>query len=73
MAGLFIFEKHPLADAYRMGGAFTPHAIVAREKRFTAPELLAQYWFNQAMGGNQVFGAALWRFAVLPHHDEATA
>ena len=70
MNELRIFEKHPEADAYRFGPSFTPHAIVATEKRFTPPELLAQYWFNQAMGGNQIFAAQLWRAAVLPHFDQ---
>lgn len=70
MTGLQIFEKHPEADAYRFGPSFTPHAIVATEKRFTAAELLAQYWFTQAMGGNQIFAAQLWRAAVQPHFDQ---
>jgi hypothetical protein len=72
VTGLRIYEKHPDTDAYRFGPSFTPHVIVTREKRFTAPELLAQYWFTQAMGGNQVFAKALWRFATAPHFDQET-
>lgn len=64
------FEKHPHADAYKVGGSFTPYAIVARDKRFTTAELLAQYWYGQAMGGDQVFAAQLWRAAARPHYDE---
>jgi hypothetical protein len=72
MTGLRIFEKHPVADAYRFGPSFTPYAIVATDKHFTAAELLAQYWFNEAMGGNQLFAKALWRFATLPHFEESS-
>lgn len=42
MTGLQVFEKHPAADAYRIGGAFTPYAIVAKDKRFTDAELAAE-------------------------------
>lgn len=43
MTGLQVFEKHPTADAYRVGGAFTPYAVAARDKRFTDAELAAEY------------------------------
>ena len=43
MTGLRIFEKHPTADAYRIGGAFTPYAVVAKDKRFTDAELAAEF------------------------------
>lgn len=39
-----IFEKHPTMDAYRVGGAYTPYAVVAEDKRFTGSELAAEYW-----------------------------
>lgn len=38
-----IYEKHPTADAYRVGGSLTPYAIVATEKRFTDAELAAEF------------------------------
>jgi len=41
---LTIYEKHPTADAYRVGGFYSPYALVATEKRFTGPELAAEYW-----------------------------
>jgi len=44
VTGLRIFEKHPEADAYRFGPSFTPHAIVATEKRFTDAELAAEHY-----------------------------
>ena len=70
MTGVQVFEKHPDADAYRFGPSFTPYAIVATEKRFTTPELLAQYWFCQNMGHSPRFTKELYKFATLPHHDE---
>jgi len=44
MNPLQIFEKHPEADAYRVGHAYTPYAILATEKRFTDAELAAEWW-----------------------------
>lgn len=41
--GLQIFEKHPNADAYRVGAAYEPYSIVATEKRFTTAELMAEF------------------------------
>jgi hypothetical protein len=41
---LRVFEKHPHTDAYKIGGAYEPYAIVATEKRFTDAELAAEYW-----------------------------
>jgi hypothetical protein len=69
MTGLPV--KHPVADAYSLTGGtvYTPYAYLAREKRFTTAELFAQYWFGQAMGHDQVFTAALYKFAVRPHYD----
>ena len=39
-----IFEKHPNADAYRVGGFFSPYCLLATEKRFSEAELAAIYW-----------------------------
>ena len=49
---LTVFEKHaePEPPTYRVGGSFTPYAIVAVDKRFTGAELAAEYWMWQ---GNQ--------------------
>lgn len=43
---LTIFERHPGdgQPVYRVGGSFTPYAIVATEKRFTDAELAADYY-----------------------------
>ena len=76
---LRVFEKHPEAEAYKVGGSFTPYAIVAVDKRFTTAELMAEYWAshgaaNEIMTGNARLPfsrrRALLRFATLPHHDE---
>jgi len=67
-----IFEKHPAADAYRVGGAFAPYALVARANRFTVPELMAQYWFSENMGHHPTESATLYRMACLPHFDGAS-
>ena len=44
MNHLQIFEKHPRMDAYRVGGFYSPYALVATEKRFSEAELAAIYW-----------------------------
>jgi len=44
MNPLQIFEKHPTADAYRVGGFYSPYALVSTEKRFSEAELAAEYW-----------------------------
>ena len=44
MNPLQIFEKHPAADAYRVGGFYSPYALVSTEKRFTEAELAAEVW-----------------------------
>ena len=46
---LTIFEKHPTADAYRVGGFYSPYALVATEKRFSDAELAADYWFDNSI------------------------
>ena len=87
MNPLQIFEKHPHMDAYRVGGFYSPYALVATEKRFTDAELAAE-WHRTAsvefaaMGdpdgykpGTQQRAAiqreTLHRFATLPHFDAA--
>jgi hypothetical protein len=44
-----VYEKHPTADAYRVGRAYVPYAIVAVDKRFTEAELAATYWFEYSL------------------------
>lgn len=44
MIPLQIFEKHPTADAYRVGGFYSPYALVSEDKRFTEAELAASFW-----------------------------
>lgn len=41
---LTIFERHPTADAYRVGGSYSPYCLVSKDKRFTDAELAAEYW-----------------------------
>jgi hypothetical protein len=41
---LTIYEKHPHADAYRVGGFFSPYCLVSTDKRFTDAELAAEYY-----------------------------
>lgn len=43
MMPLQVFEKHPEADAYRVGGFYSPYALVSKDKRFTEAELAAEY------------------------------
>lgn len=46
---LTVFEKHaePEPPVYRVGGSFTPYAIVATDKRFTDAELAAEFWRSE--------------------------
>ena len=75
MNPLQIFEKHPTADAYRVGGFYSPYAIVSRDKRFTEAELCAEYW--KLMSGlydghgkvARARRAVLERFYTIPHFD----
>jgi len=85
MSAFTIYEKHPTADAYRVGGFYSPYALVATEKRFSDAELAAE-WHRAAstefaaMGnpsgykpGAQQRAAiqreTLYRFATLHHFD----
>jgi len=85
MSAFTIYEKHPTADAYRVGWFYSPYALVATEKRFTEAELAAEYWMSSSRM-NRMLGygdsSALLEaqkeadkmdvfdhFAALPHYD----
>ena len=61
-----IYEKHPHADAYRVGGFYSPYALVSREKRFTDAELAAEYHSTDLEPEQDT----ILRFATLPHYDK---
>jgi hypothetical protein len=71
-----VYEKHPTLDAYRVGGAYVPYAIVAKDKRFTEAEIAAEYWAAaldadlMAPAELVAIVAAVQRFAELPNFDE---
>ena len=80
---LTIYEKHPTADAYRVGGFYSPYALVATEKRFSDAELAAEAYKAKAEHLTAVLDyypgetcmrayshqETLRRFATLPHFD----
>jgi hypothetical protein len=76
MIPLQIFEKHPDADAYRVGGFYSPYALVATEKRFTDAELAAEYWAAaldadlMAPAYLVAITATVGMFATRPHAHE---
>ena len=80
---LELFEKHPGMDAYRVGGAYQPYAVVAVDKRFSDAELVAEYWvstmhnlWNADRGNDEHLevgrhrASALLRFCTLPHASD---
>ena len=73
---LRLFEKHPHAEAYKVGGSFTPYAVVAVDKRFTGAELAAEYWAAaldaDLMAPKELveITATIRRFATNPSYDE---
>ena len=79
MNPLQIFEKHPTADAYRVGGFYSPYALVSQDKRLSDAELAAEYWhelveafscdYADAWTFHQDNAGAIHRFATLPHFD----
>lgn len=73
MIPLQIFEKHPTADAYRVGGFYSPYALVSTEKRFTEAELAAE--FHSARGdyieASQHISLTYW--TPLGVEEDATA
>lgn len=82
--GLRIYPKHPVADAYKVGGAFEPYAIVGVDKRFTDAELAAEYWecrYDSEVSSSWASDYSIikrseerleimGRFARLPHYDD---
>jgi len=83
MSAFTIYEKHPTADAYRVGGFYSPYALVATDKRFSGAELMAEYWM-QLWGlipfkkngrantrGKTARHEVLTRFVTLPHASES--
>lgn len=68
MEPLTIYEKHPEADAYKVGSSYAPYALVARANRFTGPELAAEYWHATS----NYHAAAFLRFAAHDHFDGAS-
>jgi len=79
MSAFTIYEKHPTADAYRVGGFYSPYALVATDKRFSGAELAAEYWYatgcyvtrsSVGSAARALYEAnAIHRFATLPHFD----
>ena len=67
MNPLQIFEKHPEADAYRVGGFYSPYALVMTEKRFSDAELSAEAWRAEADWRNA------YRSAPMPGIDQWAA
>lgn len=53
---LQIFEKHPTADAYYVGGSFSPYASVGRDVRFTDAELAAEWHYQDNRCGQRLEG-----------------
>ena len=76
-----IYEKHPHADAYRVGGFYSPYCLVSTDKRFSDAELAAEWWrangdVMAADHDDDIFAAlnrkrAIARAMNLPHYDEA--
>lgn len=81
-----IYEKHPHADAYRVGGFYSPYCLVSRDKRFCEAELAAE-WHRSASvelgamedpslykpGAQQraaIERHIIWHFAHLPHASD---
>jgi hypothetical protein len=65
---LRIYPKHPHTDAYKIGGAYEPYAIVATNKRFSDAELAAEYQYARFTQNEELL--TIRRFATLPHFDE---
>jgi hypothetical protein len=56
---LRVFEKHPEAEAYHVGGSFTPYAIVAVDKRLSDGELAAEWHKQDNHCGQKLEGYAV--------------
>jgi hypothetical protein len=80
MTAFRIFVKHPTADAYRVGGSYSPYCLVSQNKRFRDGELAAEVWhsivrFNGLLPGPGAAEEArrnmvIERFANYPHYDD---
>lgn len=66
---LHIYDKHPDADAYRVGGAYQPYCLVSADKRFRPGELAAIYWEARALGWPVLRQNVVYRFAALAEFD----
>ena len=87
MEHLTIYPKHPTADAYRVGGFYSPYCLVATDKKFSGAELAAEYWESRYdkevcsswAGDYKTIKQAserlevVKRFATLPHFDEVAS
>lgn len=71
MKELTIYEKHPHADAYRVGGFYSPYCLVSEDKRFADAELAALYWKARAMGWPVLRANTIHRLAARPHASES--
>ena len=69
MSAFTIYEKHPTADAYRVGGFYSPYALVSQDKKFSDAELAAEYWMSVACEMPFKETSTLLRFRKLPHFD----
>ena len=79
MEHLTIYPKHPAADAYRVGGFYSPYCLVATDKRFSDSELAAEYWAAaldaDIMAPKRLVDitATVRRFATAEHFDEVAS
>ena len=74
MSAFTIYEKHPTADAYRVGGFYSPYALVSSDKRFTDSELAAETWRAEADWRNAYRSAPMpgigqWAANQFAAHD----
>ena len=78
---LHIYDKHPYADAYRVGGFYSPYCLVSKDKRLSEAELCAEHWSAWAdmldVPKDERYSyeprriETLRRFATLPHASDA--
>jgi len=73
MSAFTIYEKHPTADAYRVGGFYSPYALVSREKRFSDAELAAEFHSARADYGEASKHISLTYWTPLGVNEDATA
>jgi hypothetical protein len=70
---LELFPKHPETDAYRVGGAYQPYAVVAVDKRFSDAELMAEFHSARADYGEASKHISLTYWTPLDVEEDATA